>query len=718
MEPNLTGAKSTNWAIAQLSSSYYGNARHHDPKIIVLPSYQRRFVWGLKKRANLIDSVLKGWPIGALIVRKTNEFKPIFGSDGKLVNAETYEVIDGQQRSTTLLLHSLFPLEIAGQGKTSEGDGDELSKLLNVVGINFEEIRGRYQETIGLPVSDQWFETQLRDWARLKTFTFKTFLGAGDTKSQYRVKVLDQDKLKAWELKSYLIKDSRDPNAMANVFNGYESQIESLVKKLGDLYFVDKMEIPIIEWSGQRSDAPAVFVRVNQGGEKLNKYQVLAAAFAHVITDVEDGEVWDQAKNILNPKPGSTLIELQDDSGDNRLDLYSALIGLSSILILKHPRFFKPVQNVAISSDEPGDDEEGKAKDPEATNVKITVGETKTLEPYDAFNIVTLIFGLTLSMDSMGNLGDRILEEIGADIKGSLRFRQVINAVLQGMDLIKDSLDFIRYSTRKDGKYDSAHAELIFAPLVARASLLFLNNSPTTEISKFKEAVRSHYLFDNLGGFNVGEGHNIDQIAFDRVWERDPKSHALHVNDHYLVKKAKTEVEEILEQVWMADLAVAKKDGALGNRSSPTVRQRLLLKYEAAAHVSLKYFSPGNLFDIDHSVPFAKLKTWQQIKNELEITEFGEEITRIPYKSVANLGILPKRVNAKKGNRTLDEMASSEKADDRDLAREGFEHVSYMPGQLTVDGNDVSTDPKLFVEQLGDRWKTMKSNILATAKIK
>ena len=207
MEPNLTGAKSTNWAIAQLSSSYYGNARHHDPKIIVLPSYQRRFVWGLKKRANLIDSVLKGWPIGALIVRKTNEFKPIFGSDGKLVNAETYEVIDGQQRSTTLLLHSLFPLEIAGQGKTSEGDGDELSKLLNVVGINFEEIRGRYQETIGLPVSDQWFETQLRDWARLKTFTFKTFLGAGDTKSQYRVKVLDQDKLKAWELKSYLIKD-------------------------------------------------------------------------------------------------------------------------------------------------------------------------------------------------------------------------------------------------------------------------------------------------------------------------------------------------------------------------------------------------------------------------------------------------------------------------------------------------------------------------------
>jgi hypothetical protein len=717
MDSSQARAKSTNWQISQISSSYYGNARHHDPKIIVLPSYQRRFVWGLKKRANLIDSVLKGWPIGALIVRKTGELKPILGIDGKLVDVETYEVIDGQQRSTTLLLHSLFPLEIAGQGKTSEGGGDRLSTLLNVAGIDFEEIRERYQDVLGLPVSENWFETQLREWARTKTFTFKTFLGAGDMKSQYRVKILDREKLSAWELKSFLINNPRDSNVMSKVFQGYELEIEKLVSQLSDLFLVDKYEIPIIEWPGQRSDAPAVFVRVNQGGEKLNKYQVLAAAFAHVITDVEDGDIWEHAKQILSPKPGSTLIELQDDSGDNRLDLYSALIGLSSVLTTSYPRFFKPLESVVITPEDSGRDDDPKERDPEESKVKTTVGETKITEPYDAFNIVTLIFGLTLSMDSMSSLGERITEEIGVDKGGAIRFRQVVNAVLQGMNLVSDSLDFIRYSTRKDGKYDSAHGELTFAPLVARASLLFLKDSSDLEIRKFKDAVRCHYLFDNLGGFNSGEGHGLDQIAFDRVWRRDTESREIKVNNHYLERVSKAEVEEILEQFWVSDLAGAKKDGTPGNRSAPTTRQRMLLKYEAAAHVPITFFSPGNLFDVDHSVPFAKLRTWQLVKNEEEVANGGEEVTRIPYKSIANLGILPKRVNAKKGNRTLDELANSDKTDDRDLAKEGFAHVSYIPGQLLVDGNDVSTHPKQFVEQLEERWKTMKQNILKTAKV-
>lgn len=706
MDLKHTRAKATNWKISQLSSSYYGNARHHDPKLIVLPSYQRRFVWGLKKRASLIDSVLKGWPIGALIVRKTGERKPILGIDGTEVDVETYEVIDGQQRSTTLLLHSLFPLEIAGQSKTPEGGGDQLVTLLNLAGIDFEDIRSRFQGIINVPVGENWFETRLRDWARTETFTKRPFLGLGETRSKYRVKILDQGKLSAWELKNFLTKESNDPNAMSRVFQGYEVQIEKLVKDLGTLFLVDDFEIPVIEWAGQRTDAPTVFVRVNQGGEKLNKYQVLAAAFAHRSTDVVNGEVWDEAERILRPSAGSTVIELQDDSGDTRLDLYSALIGLSSLLIRKHDRFFKPVEPVTTiveNQEEPLD--------------QITVGEAKVHEPYYAFNIVTLVFGLTLSLESMSGLGDRIVDEIGVDESGSIRFRRVIAAVLSGMDLVNDSLDFIRYSTRKDGKYDSAHAELMFAPLVARASLLFLNNETDFEIKKFKDAVRSHYLFDNLGGFNEGDGHNIDQIAFDRVWSRNTDNHELQINDHYLEKKPKLEVEGILDQFWISDLGVASRDGTPSGRSAPTTRQRLLLKYEAAAHVPISFFGPGNLFDIDHSVPFAKLRTWQQVMNEEELRTSGEEITRIPYKTIANLAILPKRLNVKKGNRTLDEMAKSDKQDDQELAKDGFDHVSYRPGELAIDGNDVSADPKLFVVQLNDRWKMMKQNILRTAKV-
>jgi hypothetical protein len=40
---------------------------------IKIPQFQREFVWDLKKSANLLDSIVKGYPIGTLIFWKTKE---------------------------------------------------------------------------------------------------------------------------------------------------------------------------------------------------------------------------------------------------------------------------------------------------------------------------------------------------------------------------------------------------------------------------------------------------------------------------------------------------------------------------------------------------------------------------------------------------------------------------------------------------------------------
>jgi len=40
---------------------------------IKIPQFQRDFVWEISKSAKLIDSVVKGYPIGEFILWKTNE---------------------------------------------------------------------------------------------------------------------------------------------------------------------------------------------------------------------------------------------------------------------------------------------------------------------------------------------------------------------------------------------------------------------------------------------------------------------------------------------------------------------------------------------------------------------------------------------------------------------------------------------------------------------
>lgn len=75
---------------------------------IKVPKFQREFVWEVKKSAELLDSILKGYPIGTFIFWVTNEklqfIKNIGGLDLKRQkqNGPTKYILDGQQRITSL----------------------------------------------------------------------------------------------------------------------------------------------------------------------------------------------------------------------------------------------------------------------------------------------------------------------------------------------------------------------------------------------------------------------------------------------------------------------------------------------------------------------------------------------------------------------------------------------------------------------------------------
>ena len=90
------------------SKSYSELIHDIEKGIIKIPKFQREFVWSIDKTAQLLDSILKGYPIGTFILWQTDERMNNIKTIGNLTLPDTPEgdkvqyVLDGQQRITSL----------------------------------------------------------------------------------------------------------------------------------------------------------------------------------------------------------------------------------------------------------------------------------------------------------------------------------------------------------------------------------------------------------------------------------------------------------------------------------------------------------------------------------------------------------------------------------------------------------------------------------------
>lgn len=91
------------------SKGYSDLIREVERGIIRVPKFQRDFVWSLEKTANLLDSILKGYPIGTFILWRTNEQINDVKKIGDFTipavppgGEKAQYVLDGQQRITSL----------------------------------------------------------------------------------------------------------------------------------------------------------------------------------------------------------------------------------------------------------------------------------------------------------------------------------------------------------------------------------------------------------------------------------------------------------------------------------------------------------------------------------------------------------------------------------------------------------------------------------------
>jgi hypothetical protein len=192
-----------------------------------IPQFQREFIWSLSQTANLMDSILKGYPIGTFIFWNTNERLRSVREIGNLSLPEPDKgvfinyVLDGQQRLTSLFA-SLKGLKVTRES----GKVDDFAEI-------YVDLEATKNDQIVL------------------------------------VDISDKDEGKVIQLKELL-------------YGGYK-----VFQKYGDEYGdkIEKYRVTIQSYNysiillrnAPIDIATEVFARINEGGKKLSVFEIMVA---------------------------------------------------------------------------------------------------------------------------------------------------------------------------------------------------------------------------------------------------------------------------------------------------------------------------------------------------------------------------------------------------------------------------------------------------------
>lgn len=280
----INDSKTEIWTVDQLVR---GINDPHSPIKVEIPKFQRSVVWGERQRQTLIESIFRGYPFGSLLLYK----KPGGAKD-------VYQVVDGLQRSSTLVRYQEAPLSYVTRDLLHD---ETVAKLAQLLGMN-------------------------KDDATKKVLDALKVVGKATNANTIKIAKLLCDSTVA-------------ANELDEVW-GLTAELLDLLAQGSD---ISKSSIPVIVYSGDAADLPEIFERVNQQGTKLSKYELLASAWLESPTLVSDPLVRDAINNkykVLIDK-GFTIDGLTKEDTVPSINLFEYLFGLGKVLTTQFPTLFK-----------------------------------------------------------------------------------------------------------------------------------------------------------------------------------------------------------------------------------------------------------------------------------------------------------------------------------------------------------------------------------------
>jgi len=223
--------------------------------IIKIPKFQREFVWSIDKTAKLLDSILKGYPIGTFILWQTDERINDIKNVGNLEIPPTPEgtkvqyVLDGQQRITSLFAAYLG----ANIQKEGEKKITDYSKI--VVNLDEDINENDNQVITSEPTGDKYLSL-----SEVLNFSYSKAKELSNIFSENELELID---------------------AYSTAFKTYE--FSTVVLRKEDI-----------------DSAIEVFTRINTGGQTLTLFEIMSA------------KTYDEKQNFdMQVKWGSFIKELE-----------------------------------------------------------------------------------------------------------------------------------------------------------------------------------------------------------------------------------------------------------------------------------------------------------------------------------------------------------------------------------------------------------------------
>ncbi|MCP1275660.1 DUF262 domain-containing protein [Leuconostoc citreum] len=190
---------------------------------VVLPKFQRGYVWNKTKKIELIDSLHKGFPFGALLTYQKS-------SDQK------EKLLDGQQRWSTIL--------------------------------DFQKNKASYFKKLEPSFYKEYF-SKLNSWI-LNSENNKITDDEFDKVLSSQIDLSDwvDEQMDKFDFQNKKSKDIRD-------------LIKIVQNKINEYLKVEDIQIPIIRYTGDEGNIAQVFENLNKGGVQLTKFEIFAAAWTH-----------------------------------------------------------------------------------------------------------------------------------------------------------------------------------------------------------------------------------------------------------------------------------------------------------------------------------------------------------------------------------------------------------------------------------------------------
>lgn len=282
------------WTVRRLRAAVDGD--DENGVRVRLPHFQRSVVWDSQQKEMLISSLLRGFPVGSLL---------LYEQDTK-----NYLLVDGLQRTTAIREYAERPLAFLPAAQLPELPLLELeSRLAAWIDGELESI-----------------QAVIMTWLR-KTATM-------DHKSGY-----DSLEFLKYLAENYglslpeLVADTELTSAISRFLDELEKSID-----------VSARELPVVVYSGKDANLPEIFELLNSQGTELGKYDMFAATWVNQETEVVDQVVRDAIREkyrFLVEVKGYEISGVGPNLEIDSYSLFEYLFGLGKVLSTTYPLLFQ-----------------------------------------------------------------------------------------------------------------------------------------------------------------------------------------------------------------------------------------------------------------------------------------------------------------------------------------------------------------------------------------